>query len=148
MKNIVLICLIFFSICNKSFGQIIWAPQSAKWTYGGQGMGYSYIEIKYERDSLLLGKLSKVLSKKLYTSQSITSEVIVTNIGKAITYIKDSVVYLYNNNLFDTLYSFNSPIGNSWHLSCCSGNTGCYVVVKDTGTVRINDLNLNWVSFM
>ncbi|MBA7522040.1 hypothetical protein ES705_14152 [subsurface metagenome] len=150
MRNIALILLIFLSVFVKSFSQIIWAPQTAKWTYSGQGQIISYIEIEYEKDSLVLEKLSSVLIKKLYIWDEYQKEVVVSNLGKEITYVEDSVVYLYTYNQFDTLCNFNSTIGDSWILYC-HPNTGicdenATVTVNDTGTVQINDIDLKYIA--
>lgn len=145
MKNIFLIILLSFCLYGKSITQIVWAPQSAKWTFGGQGIIDSYIEIEYEKDTIVLDKLSKVLSKKLYTRQSNTNEIILSNIGKEIIFIDDSVVFLYKGNLFDTLYSFKSSIGDSWNLHCTTGDQKCTAFVKDTGSIIINEMRLKYI---
>ncbi len=128
------------------FSQITWAPQSAKWTYNGQGQIISYIEIEYVKDSLLLGKQSKILQKTQYTYRIETDDIVTTSLGNEITYVEDSVVYLYQSGEFDTLYYFNAKINDSWALKCCQGSSNCIVSVKDTGSININGLNLKYIA--
>ncbi len=150
MKKIFLILLIMYSFSICSYSQIVWAPESAKWTYNGQGQITSYIEIEYVRDTLLLGKQSKVLKKTQFTYRSQTNDVDSSFLGNEITYEDDSVVYFYTYNKFDTLFSFNSLIGDSWKLNCHPNSGICQkngkVTVKDTGTIVINNLPLRYLA--
>lgn len=146
MKNLVLILLIMYSFSQSLYSQIVWAPQSAKWTYSGQGQIISYIEIEYIKDTLLLGKQSKVLNKKQFTYRSQTNDVVSSFLGIEITYEEDSVVYLYRSGGYDTLYNFNSSIGDSWRLNCCQGDTSCIATITDTGTTIINDQHLKYIA--
>lgn len=146
MKNLFLIFLITYSFSLTAYSQIVWAPQSAKWTYNGQGQTTSYIEIEYVKDTTVLGKQSKVLKKTRFTYGSLTNEIDTSSLGNEITYEKDGVVYLYSYGSFDTLYSFNTNIGNSWALNCGHDTTNCSATVTDTGTLTINGQNLNFIA--
>ena len=151
IRKLILLLLILISV--KSYSQIVWAPETAKWTYTGQGQDNSYIEIEYEKDSVVSGKLSKIFTKKKYIDGNYNGNISELNLSREITYIEDSVVYLYTYHQFDTLYAFNSNIGDSWTLYCypnsglCNGyGENAIVTVKDTGTVQINNINLRFIA--
>lgn len=151
MKSLIFVFLSSLLIL-KSYSQIEWAPENAKWIYewGNAAGNIGYIEMQYVKDTTVLGKSSNVLNKKQYWWNKFKSEIQITNLGNEITYTEDSVVYLYSNNQFDTLYAFNCAIGNSWILHDCPYGEMCQkealVTVIDTGRMKINNMNLKYIT--
>lgn len=81
MRIIGILLLILTLTSTIGNTQLAWAPPSAKWTYHGPGDLNSYIEIKYEKDSLILSETTKVLSKTLFTGNVEQEIVIETDLG-------------------------------------------------------------------
>ncbi len=148
MKSI-FICLVFIVIkLNILNAQIVFAPQTAKWYYEGQGQINSYNEIEHNNDTVILGITAHVLLKKQHTWLENQNREQIDIIGKEIVYTNDSVVYLYTNNKFDTLYVFNATKGLSWNLYCypqsgiCTANAK--ITVRDTGSISINSHRMKY----
>lgn len=151
MKQVTLI-LIALSFSNLILSQISWAPSGAKWIYEwGNAAGYTaYVQIEYKKDSIILGKDSKILSKTLYLWNGFINKIEIFNLGNEYSYAEDSVVFLYTYDKFDTLYSFNSRKGDSWILYCYPNSglcdTNATVTIIDTGSKTVNNINLKYIA--
>jgi hypothetical protein len=104
MRAIYLIILLL--VCNVIRAQDF-APVGAKWHFS---YGHNYISYESVKDTVIGGKLCKVIETHASTQENPTEIVRVSvhsNAGKI-------EVFKFNN--FYTLYDFNASIGDSWLL--------------------------------
>jgi hypothetical protein len=97
--------------------QIATPEKGSKWVYDYGNIGSrGPVLATYERDSIIDGKKSLIISERLYdvyTNPGKPELVIRKLTGKTLA-IEDSVVYYYHNSQYDTLINFGADIGDSW----------------------------------
>jgi len=113
--------LYFICFCFISKGQITFPAAGADWHYSvatytspSAAATYSYTEVKYIKDTLFMGKTVQVLSTPYYYSS-----IAFWTGGNTYVYTSNDSVFFYNSqtlNQWQLLYSFNTPIGQSWQI--------------------------------
>ncbi|MFY9417594.1 MAG: T9SS type A sorting domain-containing protein, partial [Bacteroidales bacterium] len=108
-----------------------------------------YIEIKYIGDSLIDGKVCKVLEKKLYSYDYVTTISDTINLGLEFTYSDSNKVYYYRFDQFFVLYNFNAQPGDWWEIAGWSIPGSCdsigKIEVDSIGTIVINSDTLKYL---
>ena len=152
MKTKILLTLLFVVIVQFCFGQNQneWAPDGATWHYSYNNFSITgYIEIKYIGDSLIDGKVCKVLEKKLYSYDYVTTISDTTNLGLEFTYSDSNKVYYYRFDQFFVLYNFNAQPGDWWEIAGWSIPGSCdsigTIEVDSIGTIVINSDTLKYL---
>lgn len=114
----ILFILILFSTIISVKGQGVWAPSGATWHYQYDNQWWlGYVEIKYIGDSLVDGKMCKVLEKIRYQHNGIYFYYDTVYIGKEYTYLDSNIVYYYRHGQFYKLYDFNSIVSDTWEVA-------------------------------
>ena len=107
--------VLFLLFSGFSFAQN-WSPNGAQWHYSYYGFFPSYVDIAYSGDTLIVGQVTKKLTKTFHGlgwGMDVTSY----SIGIEYTYEANGVVYLRYQNQWDTLYNFNAQVGDSWRMA-------------------------------
>ena len=120
MKKVFVFWLLIFFANGKA--QNKFPMPGADWHYmtlNGLGSVYptynSNIEIRYTKDTIINGITAAVIS-----SSSCFSEIDYSGINSNYFYSSNDSVFLYNpytSNQWQLLYSFNTPIGQSWQFT-------------------------------
>ena len=129
----------------------VWAPTGATWHYNWVEMAESgYVKIQYASDSIVGGKLCKVLKKERYSYDWINQIYSGGVIGYEYTYFENNTVYYYRYGQFFKLYDFTATSGSSWEVAgwdppfvCDSTGT---IIVDSVGTTIINSFSLNYLN--
>ena len=152
MKHKILLTLLFAVLVQFCFGQNQneWAPEGATWHYSYNNFSITgYIEIKYIGDSLIDGKVCKVLEKKLYSYDYVTTISDTINLGLELTYSDSNKVYYYRFDQFFVLYNFNAQPGDWWEIAGWSIPGSCdsigKIEVDSIGTIVINSDTLKYL---
>jgi hypothetical protein len=140
--------LILFTLFSFSFQAQNWSPSGANWKYSYYGFFPGYADVLYSGDTLIDGQTAKILSKTFHGLD--WSMTIVTNfIGNEYTYENNGVIFLRYQNQWDTLYHFNSQVGEHWRMakqpltSVCPDNSRLKVLA--TGNKTINNETRKYV---
>jgi len=128
------------------YGQLEWAPIGATWYYsrvenfaGEEG----YTKIVSERDTIIEGKPSKILSQ---TYHSVSGEIFIKN--DIFTYQNGDTVFYWIDNAFRPFYNFSLKRGDTFEIYSktimCPGNTSHFgkVKVDSIGSITINNIQL------
>lgn len=152
MKTKNFLTLLFAVLVQFCFGQNQneWAPEGATWHYSYNNFSITgYIEIKYIGDSLIDGKVCKVLEKKLYSYDYATTISDTINLGLEFTYSDSNKVYYYRFDQFFVLYNFNAQPGDWWEIAGWSIPGSCdsigKIEVDSIGTIVINSDTLKYL---
>jgi len=136
----------FICVCFISKAQITFPEAGADWHYtvatytnAAASPEYSNTEVKYIKDTLFMGRTVKVLSTPYYFSSSSFWS------GNTLIYSSNDSVFFYNSqtlNQWQLLYSFNTPVGQSWQImykdyDWDSGSGGIGI---DTITVKVDSV--------
>ena len=143
-----LITFLTLVICLTAKAQITFPAPGATWHYetmsGGFSGPYTYTntEVKYIKDTLFMGKNVKVLGANI--SYFLTAFV---NSGNPFIYTSNDSVFFYNSktlNQWQLLYSFNTPVGQSWQLQLQDKNgiDTIRVLVDSVKYTLINSVSL------
>ncbi len=127
-----------------------WAPPGATWYYDWVEMAVDgYAQIRYVNDSVVGGKLCKILQVEQHTFDWTTQTFTDAVIGHEYTYLENNIVYYYRYGQFFKLYDFNSAAGSTWTVAGWEQNNPCdslgSIVVDSTGTTIINSLPLKYL---
>ena len=121
------------------------APIGAKWHYNWDGFATTgYIEIKVTGDTIIDGKITKILTKKRFSHNFLSGSFDTLELGNEFIYTDSGKVYNYRYDSFYVLYDFFSLPNNEWiiagnDLSCDSlGRTK----VDSVDTTIINSITL------
>ena len=145
MKKVIF-ALVFIFQMNHVKAQITFPAKGADWHYetiSGGFIGpttYSNTEIKYSKDSILMGKNAKVLS-----ATSIFRFPAAYNSEQYI-YVSNDSVFFFNSqtlNKWQLLYSFHTPVGQSWQIHLQDFN---YNLNIDTITVTIDSIKYTTIN--
>ncbi|MEI6434873.1 MAG: T9SS type A sorting domain-containing protein [Bacteroidota bacterium] len=148
MKTILIsVVLVFAALFGKSQ---VWAPPGATWHYDWVEMATDgFAKVQYVKDSIVGGKLCKVLKIEEHTYNWITQTYNNSVIGYEYTWLDNEVVYYYRYNQFFKLYDFNSISGSSWEVAGWNQNNPCdsagSIIVDSTGTTTINSFSLKYL---
>lgn len=152
MKTKNFLTLLLAVLVQFCFGQNQneWAPEGATWHYSYNNFSITgYIEIKYIGDSLIDGKVCKVLEKKLYSYDYVTTISDTINLGLEFTYSDSNKVYYYRFDQFFVLYNFNAQPGDWWEIAGWSIPGSCdsigKIEVDSIGTIVINSDTLKYL---
>jgi hypothetical protein len=148
MKTLILsVSILFFSLLAEAQ---VWAPSGATWHYDWVEMATDgYAKVEYINDSIVGGKLCKVLKIEKHTYNWITHTYSNGVLGYEYTYLENNIVYYYRYGQFFKLYDFNSIAGNSWEVAGWEQDNPCdstgIIVVDSTGITNINSFSLKYL---
>ncbi len=144
MKKVLIITLFIYSL-QATFAQT-YCPAGAKWTYGTScgGTCNGIIVLTYSGDTIINSINCKKLLKTEDGQDSGNLSLFHYTLGTEITYEQNGVVYIRNNNKFDTLYNFKASIGDKWKMIWQCDSTS-NITVLDTGTIIINSTPLKFL---
>jgi len=146
MKKLLLFVL--FACIRQMDAQINFPMSGADWHYQVENFSffgpstYSNIEVKYTHDTLFMGKTVKVLDNVLYYNYCSPSS------GSTFLYSSNDSVFFYNSetlNQWQLLYSFGTPIGQSWQFRLENSTNGVDTVNVKVDSVKntlINSISL------
>lgn len=105
----------------------------------------AYIKQSVSKDTVIQGipcKKLELFSASIHWPAGSYSE----GINYRYAYEESGVVYGFSNNVFDTLYNFNTIPGDKWNItgSACMDNTA-FVEVTDTGNLIFNGIELKFL---
>jgi len=148
MKKSIFLCL--FLLQGLITNAQVWAPLGATWYYDWVEMAVDgYAKIRYVNDSVVGGKLCKILQVEQHTYNWTTQTFTHAIIGHEYTYLENNIVYYHRYGQFYTLYDFNSGTGSSWIVAGWDQNNPFdslgSIVVDSTGTTIINSLPLKYL---
>ena len=146
MKKLLLLILPFLFFTTKA--QITFPAPGADWHYSafqpgfGGPASWTYTEVKHIKDSLFMGKATKVLGTNI---SSFTLLGFYT--GNTYVYTSNDSVFFYNSqtlNQWQLLYSFNTPVGQSWQIRLQDNNSIDTVNIKvdSVKNTTINSVSL------
>jgi hypothetical protein len=153
LLKIISVILLFFVLSSTAQAQH-WCLPGSTWYYEAEFFGRNgYQKYTYVGDTLVNNINCKKISTYFKEYRWATSGEIHEYFGQPYyTYEQNGVTYLYNNffgeNKFDTLFNFNSQIGDKWRVALV--DTACadslyYMTVLDTGSQVINGISLKWL---
>lgn len=148
MKTYILFFALLFATLSASAQ--VWAPAGATWYYDWiEWATDGYAKIHYTTDSVVGGKLCKVLEIENHTYDWTTHTYHDGVLGYEYTYLENNIVYYYRFGHFYTLYDFSSAPGTTWSVAgweqgfpCDSTGT---VVLDSTGVTTINSFPLKYL---
>jgi len=148
MKPILI--LITFTFLSFNLLSQQWAPTGATWTYNYYNPPYQgYTQIKYIDDTLIAGENAKVMSSTIYTYNNQNGAYQSTQLDTEYTFENNNIVYLLTNNIWDTLFNFNTVINSGWVLPrqttgpLCDSNL--YMHVVSTGQTLLSGQIFNFL---
>jgi hypothetical protein len=141
MKTILFsVLLLFASLLTKAQ---VWAPSGATWHYDWIEMAVDgYIKIQYINDSVVGGKLCKILQVERHTYNWTTQSYYNGVLGYEFTYYENNIVYYYRYGQFFTLYDFNSIGGSSWEVAGWEQNPPC----DSTGLINVDSAGMTTIN--
>ena len=146
MKKIIFILLfiqIFF--INKT------KAQNDCWYYSYQEFGvYGYVKIESISDTMIKGKLCKILLKTRYIYNDIFDYFATTILGQEYIFNSNDTVYRYKYSKFYPLYIFNGSIGSEYEIAGNNMDNNCDSIgrlkIDSVGITYIHDDTLKWIS--
>ena len=148
MKTIhLIIVLLTATICSQAQ---VWAPAGATWHYDWVEFATDgYAKIVYVKDSIVDGKLCKVLQAERHTYSWTTHTYTNSILGYEYTYLENNVVYYCRYGTFFKLYDFSAQAGNSWVVAGWEQGNPCdslgSILVDSTGMATINSFSLKYL---
>jgi len=148
MKTILLsFSLLFGSLLIRAQ---VWAPPGAVWHYDWvEWATDGYARVQYINDSMVGGKLCKVLKIEKHTYNWLSHTYSNGILGYEYTYLENNIVYYYRYGQFFKLYDFNSSAGDSWEVAGWDQDNPCdstgTIVVDSTGITNINSFSLKYL---
>lgn len=144
-----LLCLLFLAASFPAGAQV-WAPAGAAWHYDWVEMATDgYAKIQYVTDSVVGGRLCKILKVEKHTYNWLTHTYSDGVLGYEYTFLENDVVYYYRYGRFFTLYDFSSAPGNSWEVAGWEQNNPCdstgSIVIDSTGMTTLNSVSLKYL---
>jgi len=149
MKKSLVILFVLF--CYNSKAQITFPAHGAVWHYAIYNQNQT---LQYTHDSLYMGKTVQVIENPYcFFTCAVEQQ------SKTLVYTSNDSVYFHNartKNQWELLYSFNTPVGQSWHVLLKDTVLGIpSVAVTDTISfmvdsvmyVTINSLSLKKLCF-
>lgn len=114
--------------------QISVPTQGSTWNYSYSNISESgRVELVVSKDSVVLGKPSKVITRTWYSDVVNSERSIDTFVQESyIISIEDSVLSYFTGSEFDTLYDFAAQVGASWTVQDYS-NTELTIAVEGEG---------------
>lgn len=114
--------LLFYLLPLLSSAQIEFAPPGAVWHYGYTdyapftGVLFAgYQEVRYDRDTLIAGKMGKVLTMKRVGQ--IDGEIIASTLPERVIYQDSFKIYAWYEDRFYQIYDFGVEVGDTLTLS-------------------------------
>jgi hypothetical protein len=147
MKKKIAFIFCLFSICLSAQN---WCAEGATWHYTAdyETPAVGYAKIEYTGDTIINSQVCNKLTKTYFGYNFISNQFVSYPLGMEYTYEQNHIVYMFNDSNWDTLYNFNSSIGDSWKMAKTPINGTCNangrITVTDTGTVIINGFNLRY----
>jgi hypothetical protein len=143
-----LVCLLFCFSVNFCFSQN-WAPPQAQWYYSFMNVApvSAYVKIINLGDTIIGSNVCNKLQKRRIGVDLLNGQAFDVVIGHEYTFEQNEIVFIRNNSNWDTLYNFNSNIGDSWAMAKPSSFNFCdsaRIFVVDTGSILVNGNQLKF----
>ena len=146
MKQVISFLTIVLCLTVKA--QITFPAAGADWHFETRSNGfsgpytYANAEVKYIKDTLFMGRTVKVLGNDVYYYNLFTLWS-----GHVYVYTSNDSVFFYNSqtlNRWQLLYSFNTPVGQSWQLQLQDKNgiDTIHVKVDSIKNTLVNSVSL------
>ena len=146
--NHLFILLLAMSISSQAQ---VWAPAGAIWHYDWVEFATDgYAKVQYLKDSLVGGKLCKILQVERHTFNWDTQTFTNSILGYEYTYFENNFVFYYRYGTFFKLYDFSAQSGNSWVVAGWEVGNPCdslgSILVDSTGMTNINTFSLKYLN--
>lgn len=143
-----LLLLLLFSACFSFANAQTWDGEGARWWYDYQNSAYiGFTEIFANGDTIIEGKNVKIFPKRTVYYHRAKVEFGERQLQPAYMYEQNNVIYLWQNNGFDTLFNFDANVGDTWetaHPFVESVSTE----VLSKGSTELNGVTLRWFEVM
>lgn len=142
---------IFFFTCAFQLDAQSWCGPGARWYHTdleSELWGFdNYVLTSYVGDTTIADSVCQRLRYSLHVYSEQSQSIDTVGPYEFYTATTEDIVYLRNNEIFDTLFNFNAIPGDRWGMPDGSTEPGIWINVLDTGHAVIDEQTLRFLSY-